>query len=120
VYTLAKPTPRLSHELRVHGRAGLVHRAVLRPPAGSLLAAAGQQLTVAVKIPVSNATTPRGEAPNAADIERGAALLLEAFVMHGLKHPRIVSLVAVCTHAQPIMVCMEHMRHGDLRSYLRR
>ena len=117
---LVKPTPHLSHNLRVRGCAGLVHRAVLRPPAGSTLATSGQQLTVAVKIPVANATSPRGEAPNVADIERGAALLLEAFVMHGLKHPRIVSLVAVCTHTQPIMVCMEHMRHGDLRSYLRR
>ena len=48
------------------------------------------------------------------------ALLLEAFVMHGLKHPRIVSLVAVCTHAQPVMVCIEHMRNGDLKSFLRR
>ena len=106
---------------RVHGCAGLVHRAVLRPPAGSALAPTGQPLTVAVKIPVSTAaSTARGEAPHTADVERGAALLLEAFVMHGLKHPRIVSLVAVCTHAHPIMVCMEHMRNGDLRSYLRR
>ena len=104
----------------MHCLAGRVYRAVLRPPAGSALGAVGDQLTVAVKIPVSTAASRRGEAPHAADIESGAALLLEAFVMHGLKHPRIVSLMAVCTHSQPIMVCMEHMRNGDLRSYLRR
>ena len=62
----------------------------------------------------------QGEASHKAEVERSAALLLEAFVMHGLKHPRIVSLVAVCTHAKPIIICMEHMRNGDLRSFLRR
>ena len=102
------------------GNYGRVYRAVLRPAAGSALSAtATGTLDVAVKVPVT-AAPGRGEAPHAPDVERGAALLLEAFVMHGLKHPRIVALVAVCTHARPIMVCMEHMRNGDLRSYLRR
>ena len=53
-------------------------------------------------------------------MERNAALLLEAFVLHGLAHPRIVALVAVATHVRPIMILMEHMQGGDLRTYLRR
>ena len=56
----------------------------------------------------------------ASKVERSAALLLEAFVLHGLAHPRIVALVAVVTHVRPIMVCMEYMPGGDLRTYLRR
>ena len=39
--------------------------------------------------------------------------------MAGLQHPRIVSLLAVATHTRPIMICMEHMQGGDLRTYLR-
>ena len=62
----------------------------------------------------------QGEGARDVEVERSAALLLEAFVMHGLKHPKIVSLVAVCTHAKPIIICMEHMRNGDLRTFLRR
>ena len=84
-----------------------------------MTATAAEPLTVAVKIPVA-AVAVHGEAPSASDVERGAALLLEAFVMHGLKHARIVGLVAVCTHTRPIMICMEHMRNGDLRTFLRR
>ena len=53
-------------------------------------------------------------------MERNAALLLEAFVLHGLAHPRIVALVAVVTRVTPIMVCMQHMPGGDLRTYLRK
>ena len=98
------------------GNYGRVHRAVLRPAAGSALrTSTNGPLTVAVKVPVS----PNSSSTEV-DVERSAALLLEAFVMHGLKHPRIVSLVAVCTHTKPILICMEHMQNGDLKSFLRR
>jgi serine/threonine protein kinase len=98
------------------GNYGRVHRAVLRPAAGSSLrTSTNGPLTVAVKVPVSP-----NSSPTEVDVERSAALLLEAFVMHGLKHPRIVSLVAVCTHTKPILICMEHMQNGDLKSFLRR
>jgi len=98
------------------GNYGRVHRAVLHPAAGSTLRSSiSGPLTVAVKVPVSPST-----ASTDVDVERSAALLLEAFVMHGLKHPRIVSLVAVCTDTKPVLICMEHMQNGDLRSFLRR
>ena len=71
---------------------------------------------VAVNIPTSR----HASEPDAARIERNAALLLEAFVLHGLQHPRIISLVAVCTHVRPITVCTEYMARGDLRTFLRR
>ena len=54
------------------GNYGRVHRAVLRPAAGSALGAAlGGPVTVAVKVPVS-AGQVHGEAPHAQDVERGA------------------------------------------------
>jgi surface protein len=47
------------------------------------------------------------------------ALLLEALLLKGLRHPAIVSLVAVVTKAAPIFVCIELMENGDLREFLR-
>ena len=104
------------------GNYGSVYNAVLKPASGSALgrnATTKGPLTVAVKMPVAP-TLVQGEGAWEAEVERSAALLLEAFVMHGLKHPRIVSLVAVCTHTKPVLICMEHMRNGDLRTFLRR
>lgn len=76
-----------------------------------------QTKLIAVKVPAAALAASESQA---AKIERSAALLLEAFVLYGLQHPRIVSLVAVCTHVRPIMVCMEYMPRGDLRTFLRK
>ena len=38
-------------------------------------------------------------------VQQNAALLLEAFVMHGLRHPHIVSLLAVSARTDPVMLC---------------
>jgi serine/threonine protein kinase len=51
--------------------------------------------------------------------DRKAQLLCEARVMNALRHPNIVSLVAVITHSAPVVLAMELMESGDLRSYLR-
>jgi serine/threonine protein kinase len=47
------------------------------------------------------------------------ALLLEALLLNGLRHPAIVSLLAVVAKAAPIFVCIELMENGDLREFLR-
>jgi surface protein len=47
------------------------------------------------------------------------ALLLEALLLNGLRHPAIVSLLAIVTKAAPILVCIELMENGDLREFLR-
>ena len=92
------------------GNYGAVYRAELRRPRMPAV-------TVAVKIPAAALAASESET---AKIERSAALLLEAFVLHGLQHPRIVTLLAICTHVRPIMVCMEYMARGDLRTFLRK
>ena len=87
--------------------------------------------TVAVKIP-----TPPGSSSSRqqqqqlagssvdtfsdAQLEMEAALLLEALVLHGLKHQYIVSLVAIAARSQPVMLLLEYMPGGDLRSVLRK
>jgi hypothetical protein len=47
------------------------------------------------------------------------ALMLEAMVLNGLRHPGIVTLLAVVTVGAPVLVCTELMENGDLRDYLR-
>jgi serine/threonine protein kinase/Ran GTPase-activating protein (RanGAP) involved in mRNA processing and transport len=47
------------------------------------------------------------------------ALMLEAMLLNGLRHPGIVSLIAVVTTGAPVLVCTELMANGDLRGYLR-
>ena len=107
----AKPSAiKLGAELG-SGNYGTVYRAELKKTRPT-------KETVAVAVKVPQAAKP-GES-EASKVERGAALLLEAFVLHGLAHPRIVALVAVATHVRPIMILMEHMQGGDLRTYLRR
>jgi serine/threonine protein kinase len=48
------------------------------------------------------------------------ALLLEALLLNGLRHPAIVSLLAVVGESAPVFVCIELMCNGDLRGFLRR
>jgi serine/threonine protein kinase len=47
------------------------------------------------------------------------ALILEAMLLNGLRHPGIVALMAVVTTGAPILVCTELMENGNLRDYLR-
>lgn len=46
--------------------------------------------------------------------------LEEAEVMKKLRHPRLVTLYAVCTLEQPIYIVTELMQGGSLLSYLRK
>ena len=46
-------------------------------------------------------------------------VLLEAHVLHLLRHEHIVSLVAVVTTQVPVLVCTEYMPGGDLKTFLR-
>jgi abelson tyrosine-protein kinase 1 len=47
------------------------------------------------------------------------ALMLEAMLLNGLRHPGIVMLLAVVTNGAPVLICTELMGNGDLRSFLR-
>jgi Ran GTPase-activating protein (RanGAP) involved in mRNA processing and transport/tRNA A-37 threonylcarbamoyl transferase component Bud32 len=47
------------------------------------------------------------------------ALMLEAMLLNGLRHPGIVALLAVVTSGAPVLICTELMQNGDLRDYLR-
>ena len=104
------------------GNYGCVFLAELKKDAKQNGKKGAASLTIAVK--VSNKThgtvKSSSEKENARRLDENAALLLEAFVLHGLRHPRIVSLVAVVTQSWPVMICLEHMENGDLRSYLRK
>jgi Ran GTPase-activating protein (RanGAP) involved in mRNA processing and transport len=47
------------------------------------------------------------------------ALILEAILLNGLRHPAIITLLAMVTTGAPVLVCTELMEHGDLRDFLR-
>lgn len=47
------------------------------------------------------------------------ALLVEALVLHALKHPALLGLVGISTQVMPFLVATELMVNGDLKSYLR-
>ena len=41
--------------------------------------------------------------------------LAEARLLHALRHPNIIELIAVVTTEQPCMMVLEYMENGDLR-----
>ena len=45
--------------------------------------------------------------------------LEEAAIMKKLRHPRIVTLYAVCSRQEPIYIVTELMNNGSLLAYLR-
>lgn len=45
-------------------------------------------------------------------------LLLEAILMSGLKHPHIVQVMGI-TDTRPLMLVMEFLENGELRTFLR-
>lgn len=104
-----------------HGNYGYVYKAALSAGAAGTATGRSKSLTiVAVKLPVHLKSLGEAARPSQeASIEQNSALLLEAFVLHGLKHPRIVSIVALVARTQPVMMCLEYMENGDLRTYLR-
>ena len=53
------------------------------------------------------------------DAQAQVQVLLEAHVLHLLRHEHIVSLVAVVTTHVPVLVCTEYMPGGDLKTFLR-
>ena len=48
-----------------------------------------------------------------------AAFLDEAKTMHKLRHRKLVQLLGVCTHDEPMYIITELMSHGALLDYLR-
>ena len=75
--------------------------------------------------PLTSARGPAGPVPVAVklcddvDAEAQVQVLLEAHVLHLLRHEHIVSLVAVVTTQLPVLVCTEYMSGGDLKMFLR-
>jgi len=55
----------------------------------------------------------------AADTAAEEALQVEARLLHQLRHPHVVSVVALVTQTLPTWVCLEYMAGGDLKTYLR-
>ncbi len=53
------------------------------------------------------------------DAEAQVQVLLEAHVLHLLRHAHIVSLAAVVSSQVPVLVCTEYMAGGDLKTFLR-
>jgi serine/threonine protein kinase len=47
------------------------------------------------------------------------ALLLEAMLLNGLRHPNVLKLVAIVSEQAPVLLCVELMQNGDLRGHLR-
>lgn len=46
--------------------------------------------------------------------------LATAEIMKPLKHPHILSILGICTQRTPVWICMEFMRNGNLKNFLRR
>jgi hypothetical protein len=53
------------------------------------------------------------------DLAGEEALQLEARLLHQLRHPHIVQVLATVTKSVPTWICLEFMTNGDLKSYLR-
>ena len=53
--------------------------------------------------------------------EERKKFILEAKIMHNLRHRKIVELLGVCTKPQdmPILIIVEYMKNGSLKEYLR-
>jgi len=71
--------------------------------------------TIAYPIDVAVKSRLAGETDPAVD----EALLVEALVLHALKHDHILGLVGISTSKLPFLVATEHMVNGDLKTYLR-
>jgi hypothetical protein len=101
--------------LEVARRAVQLERLIGEGQSGSVflgqLRMQGLRQTVAVKMGVV-----AGAAPTLA---REEALQMEARLLYQLRHPHIVSVLAVVTRTQPSMLCLEFMTNGDLKTYLR-
>ena len=51
--------------------------------------------------------------------ENKLKFLQEATIMLQFNHPKIVALVGVVTKSEPVLICLEFMELGSLRSYLK-
>jgi hypothetical protein len=96
------------------GQSGVVFRGALSGRSGE--GGDGTVVAMAVKARLDAGDGTAGGSTATAD----EALLLEALLLNGLRHPGIVSLLAVVSASAPVLVCTELMANGDLRSYLRR
>jgi serine/threonine protein kinase len=75
---------------------------------------AGAAGCVAVKMRIGAADAAMGTKA----VEADEALLLEALLLSGLRHPGIIELLAVVSHTAPVLICTELMANGDLRRFL--
>ncbi len=88
------------------GQSGIIHLGVVHAKA-----------PVAIKtVRAADSVTVGNVAALAAAEE---ALQLEARLLHQLKHPHIVRVLAIVTRSLPTWVCLEYMPGGDLKTYLR-
>ena len=53
------------------------------------------------------------------DVEAQEQVLKEAFALHALRNPCLIQLVGIVTSQLPVLVCMEYMAGGDLKTFLR-
>jgi serine/threonine protein kinase len=88
-----------------------------RGQSGVVFQGSFNSIDVAIKTrEITNVADTIGVAAAVAD----EALLTEALLLNGLRHPNIVSVLAVGTTTAPFFICIELMVNGDLRDFLRR
>jgi uncharacterized protein (DUF1501 family) len=111
--TLEVPRKRVKlNRLIGQGQSGEVYLATLQQKPSTK--ATAENILVAVKLASAQkqmATTDRTTSEE--------ALQLEARLLHQLRHPHIVQVLAVVTKSFPTWVCLEYMQNGDLKTYLR-
>jgi surface protein len=86
---------------------------------GGSRAATMTRVDVAIKTHLDNGTFDREALVMASNTVGDEALLLEAMLLNGLRHPGILRLVGMVTESAPVLLCTELMPNGDLRKYLR-
>jgi hypothetical protein len=93
------------------GQWGEVHAATLFRPTAAPLAVAVKMVHQQRDATVSSLA--------GAGMAGQEALQLEARLLHQLRHPHIVQVLATVTFTIPTLVCLEFMHNGDLKTYLR-
>jgi serine/threonine protein kinase/heme exporter protein D len=86
---------------------------------GGPLVASSATVAVAVKSRVDIGTFDCEALALASSTVADEALLLEAMLLNGLRHPGLLQIVAVVTESAPMLLCTELMPNGDLRKFLR-
>jgi hypothetical protein len=103
------------------GQSGNVFMGKLMLPKQKMAAVAANTVAVAVKMYRGdrNGMAPVDTVGGTGDVAGEEALQLEARLLHQLRHPHIVQVLAVVTRSLPTLICLEYMQNGDLKTYLR-